>query len=102
MVDRSQLPNSLTITDEDDLPPGEYLIVVSEQPSLALTSDVKFSGDYCLTLDTSEGGSVTLEPTDSVEQEGAPAPTAGPGSRATRNKAAPPLRSYRRIQRQAR
>ena len=64
VVDTSSLPNGFSATLPAD---GEYRIGVIEQPPGALISGPIFSGDYCFTLDASQGGSTTLTPTASVE-----------------------------------
>ena len=62
--DRTSLPNHLT----EDLPAnGEYHVGVQEASKLALLSGQKFSGEYCLTLDSNQGAAQSLQPTSSVE-----------------------------------
>jgi hypothetical protein len=61
-IDNSALPNEITVT----LPAtGTYLIIIAEQPLLA--PGERFRGDYCVTLEASEGTSQTLAPTAWVE-----------------------------------
>jgi hypothetical protein len=63
-VDLTELPNGISAT----LPAaGEYRIGVIEQPDGTLLPGEIFRGDYCLTLEASQGGSTTLAPTASVE-----------------------------------
>ena len=67
-VDRSDLPNTVVM----ELPQGgEYLISVVEQPYVAMLPGVPFTGEYCLTVDNTPGGSAswTLTATDTVEMD---------------------------------
>jgi hypothetical protein len=63
-IDRSRFPNRITVTLPET---GDYFIAVSEQADFTLLSGRRFSGDYCLTLDASMGGSQSMQATDSVE-----------------------------------
>lgn len=61
-IDRSALPNVVTAT----LPAaGKYLVVAAEQAKLA--KGKKFTGDYCLTLESSQDAWETFVPTGWVE-----------------------------------
>jgi hypothetical protein len=64
-ADRTDLPNGFTL----DVPAGDYMIAVTEQPDVAILPGAPFSGSYCLTVDNNAGGSAswTLTATDSVE-----------------------------------
>ena len=46
---------------------GEYRIAIMEQDRSVFLPGRRFLGDYCLTLDSSEGAVRTLQATDSVE-----------------------------------
>jgi hypothetical protein len=61
-IDRSALVNEITATLPAD---GGYLIIVAEQPWFFRGK--RFRGDYCLTLESSEDASQTLEATYWVE-----------------------------------
>ena len=63
-IDTSALPNGFSATLPAD---GEYRLGVIEQPAGTLLPGEIFRGDYCFTLETSQGGSTTLAPTASVE-----------------------------------
>jgi PKD repeat protein len=65
-IDRSALPNTITAT----LPAtGKYYLIVSEQPKFRgkWFRGRRFQGDYCLTMESSQGAWQTLEPTRWVE-----------------------------------
>ena len=63
-IDTSALPNVISVTLPDA---GEYRVGVIEQPEGALLPGEIFRGDYCLTVEASQGGSSTLAPLASVE-----------------------------------
>jgi hypothetical protein len=63
-TDRGELPNELEL----ELPAnGEYHIGVIEHSIYTMLPREIFTGDYCLTLDSEFGASITFEPTDTVE-----------------------------------
>ena len=56
-VDRSELPNKVVA----EVPHDRYLkIIVAEQP--LFSKGKRFRGDYCLTMETTDGAEKTLEP----------------------------------------
>lgn len=62
--DRTSLPNQLAVTLPND---GEYRLAIHEEPNVSLLSGRRFSGEYCLTLDSDQGAAQSLQPTSSVE-----------------------------------
>jgi uncharacterized repeat protein (TIGR01451 family) len=67
-IDRSDLPNEIL---EVTLPrSGEYRIGISEQARVAFLTGERFSGEYCLTMESAMGSALSLAPTDSVEDAG--------------------------------
>jgi len=75
LSDRSDLPNEIVTT----LPAtGEYRVAVVELPAFVLVPGPRFRGDYCLTLEGSQGAAQTLAPTTSVEGAGGTPSPGGP------------------------
>jgi hypothetical protein len=70
LSDRSELPSQIVA----NLPAtGEYRIGVVQWARLAFIGGTKFSGDYCLTVDASQGAAQTLVAGPSVEGSAAAA-----------------------------
>ena len=65
---REELPTGFTATLPAD---GEYRVWILELPPLIFIGGEKFSGDYCLTVEASQGAAQTLTALASVE--GSPA-----------------------------
>jgi len=63
-IDQSLLPNDLSVQLPAD---GDYRIAVIEQPPIQIGPGPIFSGDYCLTVDSTLGAAATLSPTSTIE-----------------------------------
>ncbi len=63
-IDTGVLPNDLSVQLPAD---GDYRIAVIEQPPLQIGPGPIFTGDYCLTVDSTLGAAATLSQTSTVE-----------------------------------
>ena len=75
------LPNDLSVQLPAD---GDYRIAVIEQPPVQIGAGPIFSGDYCLTVDSTLGAAATLAPTSTIEPvvfEGSDRPDDGASGR---------------------